>query len=531
MASLNRLTLYNGINPNILGNQYFVYDDPSYFYTNLLSSYKVAVIDEPNYRINNGIVIISASDPVTEGVTSYDVLRSITYICEMRTDKIAGGYSFFFYHVEKVYLQADKCYMNVIPDKFANGIAGVTCTKAQVTRLNRIYENGEYPCRIDAPSYLPAVFSGNVTNTPIADNISNMVCIAQVRFVNNADFFGNSPISNTLNFVYKAGNVIPQIMHLGCIYKVSCKKNSSGDRYEGKAQLVQAWMVPSAFLPDVSTIDPTGIYIAYFKDLTDDYSDKQLSSGTAYPHQQQVTYTYKYNLEQEIGKQYYIGTRGCYISVPHQLPRTQIGIETTLNSNGLKVLLRIGEQVTDITGQFALRVTYNNETATDSENIIGGLKTLTGVMSGLSKTYEKSGSMGVAYSIYGKFLDQYNFAEPQPTIGDGDGDLTFEYDSANSNYKFPIRVAAMNIHGSIANDAYINGAATNIALRFISGSKTTFRTFLKSLPNYADLNGSTSSSATYIKADVTLYGRPKEELDAIKAAFAEGINFRYVTNE
>jgi hypothetical protein len=516
------LTIFKNINPNTKGSIYYAFDEPTLFYSQILINNTLATVSENDFRINRGTIIVAGN------ADSYAVYRKATYALERIVRDSGAQPCMIFYHVQKVRYECGKIYLDVTLDDFANGMQSAIFTKGTITRLNRVYQGGNYFYSIDMPTKLPDIFKASTSPYPIADNIDGMICIAQVRFVNTADFFGNSPISNTLNFVYLAGNVIPQIMHLGAIFQVTCRTNSAGDRYTGKAQLVQAWMIPKAFLPDVYYNDPSGTYIAYFKDLTDNASDKQLSGGYAYPHAQQTSFTYEYRLAQDLTHVKYIGTRGSMIAVPHELPYTNIGIETTLDSNGLKVLLRIGDQVTDITGQFALHVTYNNDSATDDEKVIGSLKTLTGVMSGLSKTYEKNGSMGVGYSLYSTFLKQYNFANPQPAIGDGDGDLTFEYDASDGTYYFPIRTYSLEIAGSVVNDAMNNGAETFISFNSQNSDSVSFREILKSLPDCQFLHGVGTSNVSYIKADVGVEGCPGNEAKAIADAFKEGIDIQYV---
>lgn len=538
MASLNRLILCDGISPNTKGNIYYIFDKPAFYFDNVLSSHKVAVIDEPNYRINNGKAIISTEGTISSGVTSFTRLQGITYIADRRTDTIAGGYYWTFYHVSKVYFQAGKCYMDLSLDDFANGMQKAVMEHGEITRLGAYKDDGSFPFYLDTPAYFPESYT-NVDGHPISAHISqaDIVFIAQIRFETTGDLFGNSPVSNTLNFCFTSSSVAKAMTDLGTVFAVATSKNAAGTLYyEGKAQVVQAWAIARKMLPDVLSLSPAGTFRAKFKDLSNGYDDAWLCGGLAYPYPQTQRYIYSYDLPQQYGYQYYIGTRKMQLKVPRQLPSTHIEIETTLNNSGLRVLLRIGEEVTDITGQFTLPITMNNDIATDSEKIIGGLQTATGVLSKVSKTYEKNGSMGVGYLGYSTLLSQYHFNEPQPSIGQGDGDMTFEYEKNDGTYNyfyFPIRTFEKELIGNVGTSVSYRGGQTSISFADADGTtKAGVREFLSDLMDKTKWTPlgymSPTTSGIYVQGDIDVGQIPEQNRKAIADAFKDGIRIIYV---
>lgn len=523
------ITLCKSISPNIKGNVYYPYTDVNAYYAQVVVPKAVATIEEDNYRIANGILSIHSD------VAGMDVYRRVTYVAERRVKDDGSGYVLFFWHVRSVKFQADKALFTIEPDHFANAWGYASFPSAVVNRLSRYEPNREYACRLDYPTHFKNAYALSGL-TPIADPLTQstngIVIIAQIRFETTSDMFGNSPISNTLNFVYK-DSIANARVQLGTIYQVRTTQDSAGTSiHNGKAQLVRAWAIPEAFLPDIHKLDAGGKYRAVYKDVNNGYADALLYDGLAYAYPQTQQYIYSYQLDQSYRSQCYIGTRRAMVAVPRELPYTNIEFETTLNSDGLRVIMRIGDDTTDLTGQFALRITTNSEIASESENVIGSLKNISHMLGGARKTYEKNGSVGLSTSIFENFLGQYNFHDPQPSIGDGDADITFEWISGTgtaAKYKFPIRVYKRTLDMSNTSyESHIVGGSTHIAY-FDDDSSVPFKSDMAgTYPQWTPINGRTTD-LTFIQADVSVSNVVLEEGDALVKAFRDGFNYNYIT--
>lgn len=534
MSTTRVLILYVDFTPNVKGGVFYPFSVEEYYHNKCAHS-MLTSLQEDSYRFNNGVAIVNIAS-----ISQVAKFKNVTYICEVMRDDELSSPVYRYFHVKKFYFQCGKAYFETEPDYFATYWYKCKIPYAAVTRTNVIPDMNtteHFMCKLpDAKEYMPYPYDSDSLEE-LSDELTDeqILTIVQIRFVTEADFFGNSPISQTLNFV-TTGSPQSNELSVGTIYAVRVKKDEAGGNWEGKAQVVQAWSIPLSFLPDAASLDPGGLWIPRYHDVNNGYAETNWKGGYGYyAYPQSLQHTTEFNIAQDFARRCYVGTRSNMVALPREIPNSYIKVETSLDSNGLRVIMRVGDQSIDMTGAFEMAITYNSDTATTSEKVINGLKTMTNYISGSYKTYEKRGVMGLGYDAYSTFLNQYNYPNPQPAINNGFAQLNFEYDSTNKKYKFPLRLRRVYLVENVKEQVQQEGCETLIHT-FNTGSSSDhydFKSFMLNRLQNCKLIIQGSGTAidrdrTYIKADVEVSGVISDACKSIKEAFANGMFFKYL---
>lgn len=553
MASINTLVLIGGINPNTKGNLYYVFDAPGDYYLNVLKPHQIAVLDEPNYRINNGTVIISTAGTVS--VSSFNKMKGITYIVERKTDTLAGGYLWTFYHVNKIFFQTNKCYLTVTTDDFANGMLKCKMSDIHVTRVSR----GNLDNFTESRNI---TYDGNFLpygNYEIDDSESKMgygimLAVAKIDMVVSKDAFANNPITRSAFFAFDAYDLIAKYNTmdttpadwltkiqdmLGGTFEGATFSSETGQIEQMKCSAI--YVVPATFLPAINAI----------KLSTDDtYNDVNLhvkSGLTGYtgwvrghsviPSHYEREYGYSLGRD-AVNSVPFFGTRGQWMELPRRYKFGDVYIVCDASTGGLQIKAKQGSNEVDMTNAFVLPCSFTNDIDTESTQALKGVINGINVFTNIFKKGSKGNGVGAGMGFITDVMSLMNNNNSKSNSTDGNAFMTYcpKMGSTETQDDYFARIQTKWITNPVLFSYVTDISDGNSHVRF-NGVSTdesydskSFLSTIASREYLGDLNA-TVPADTFVTATVSVQGIPEQEREAIENAFKDGIRYVYVTVE
>ena len=551
MASFNRLVLFEGINPNTKGNIYYVFDYPVNFYDSVLASHKVAIIDEPNYRINNGQAIISTEGTISSGITSFTRLQGITYIADRRTDTLDGGYYWTFYHVNKIYFQAGKCYMDVALDDFANGMQKATMSNIRVSRVSR--GNLDALFQVSRLTYDgPFMPYGNYQYEDTTSDIGYgvLIAVAKIDMVVSTDGFANNAITRSAYFCFDVRDIIGKYNSmdktpcdwltkvqdmLGGIHEGFTFSAESGQAQQMKCSAI--YVVPSTYLPAIKGVELGSS--SYCNINVSTKSGLTGYEGSIYGHSV-IPSHYEYQQGYELGRDAmkavpFFGTRGQWMQLPRKYKTGDIAIVCDASTGGLQIKAKQGSNEVDMTNAFVLPCSFSNDIDTENTQVQKGIINALSIVQSVLKAGKKGDGIGAGIGTWKSIAELMNNNNAKSNSTDGNAFMTYcpKMGSSETQDEYFERIQNKSINNPFImayvtdmndGDAYVRnyGVATDDAY-----SDKSFLSTIASYEYLGDVNV-TAPSDTFVQCTMAVQGVPEQNRKAIEDAFKDGIRYIYV---
>lgn len=508
------IEIYKNILPNYENGTHYIYSNVTNF-LNMLEPYRVLELENNDYRMNNGLLIISATN---EAVANY---RNFTYIFESyRTT--SGVLVRNFYHVKAVDIQSDNIYIAVELDIFGKFIRELNYKDLIVKRCNR--KINDFMLYDEVEQTYNSIGNIDLEDTStIAD--TDMAVVFTLVYNSSQSLFGNEQItckrlcavamSDLLALVHtdyeNVDAVIKAVDLLGGIHSTQ-----SSTSQQLPAKVIKAWLLPKGL---VNFSNVKFVNVKTKSDLTGNV-DKDLNACVYFVNTSKTTYNKVIdNLEQghttwsSLCPYYHlsVGTRGYSKLCMRTVTPPRVIYEFSFSNNEVKAVVGFGADQQDITGAFEINMTTNNETETAMEKTATTLTKIAGGITTAVAGFKAGGVYGalVAGGLYA--VSQLTNTAPltPPLQTHGDGAFTYSVGYAH-RVAFPFKINYTQACINQEDIAKLNGASCLVSM-----------TSINDIFNYPLLFG--TDIDTFVIADFKGSNIPAYEVDEIRKKFNDGI--------
>ena len=560
------LSLYRGIRPNTKGNIYYPFYKPSAF-VDSISSKKLTTIAMDGYRINNGTAIVS--DVNEEFVSSN--MKAVSYVIEKRV--LSEGFEpvYEFYHVTRIYRQADKAYLVLEADNFANAFSHSYVSSIRIAGKYEYYSLLEMSdIHVDRVSRgkldigtinKKLTYDGQALTTgdyQFTDNLFDyssyysLYALAKIDAVVTTDTWSNNAITTSVYVVFDVAGLyakfnkayqdkwgtdlypyngleIVQDM-LGGIFEGAMFSETTGQTRQMRCGGI--YVVPAEFLPyQTMSVDSSLNFNMHIKSGLSGYEGwargQQLRMGR-----------YVSGIPFTTGSDSYcavpfIGTRGQWMELPRRYKYDSLYMTCDASSGGIQITCRQGKNEVDMTNAFMLPLSTSNDIDTESKQALNGITNGIGIATTFLKQAMK-GPLSAGLSAYSSIMKtaEQNSVKSNSTEGNAfitympaqsEGETEADYvDKCHEQWAYPIVLAYVDDIADGSQYVRDNGVATD--------DTYTDKNFLTTIAGYTFLGlSSYVGTETYVRATMRVTGAPEQECKAVEDAFKEGVKYIYVS--
>ena len=529
MARKLRLAMFG--QPNKGNETHYFYENISSYLSRfaLITAYE---IDFPNYRINNGFVMIKKD---ANSYLSLEHAKHVTYIIDY--DSEANFLTGYF--VNGFVNQSDKLIFSVELDKWGSYINKVQFGRVHLTRSNIYGSDAAYYDEALARGFLSALEDSRLTGV---FNPADLSIVFLLNYNVSQGVFSGDKIGRCEMFAATLQQCIDACtlvnlnkdaltaieMALDIVGGISGVNSNTGTN---EAEVIKAWIVPNTWLKygDVVISRMTG------KSLFSSASD-----GLRLDNVRQVVPSFStgsYDLgdfarfrDNYPNHVVYFGPKYNGFRVPRLIPsypskELPVYYRVTIGQDDVQVVLFSGEEEHDVSQNFEVRLTTANDVANPlqamARDLSFGLNFTQGVLSG----YKSGGAAGAAMSGAKSVLSNIRNAGLSKANGSGDGFATWNEGAARNSAHTIKRPYFYMFYETLADEAaraVINGAKYDVFLSDLSGLKTAAAT-----PHFVATSNKESRCFAQID-EAYVYGAPSEAIDYIKAELARGVYYVFL---
>lgn len=505
---MGNLLLYSHVTPNS-DNIHYVYDDLEDFKTEL-SSHLVATVSMNNYRINNGIIKLSTETssaflPSTYKIVTYAINETDNTCYVVRSSELQGGFVIYY------------CYV----DYWGTYIFDAHFNHINVLRCNRNVDIGIYDdikvSQIDSRVRFPIPDDDKNPSHPNYFLLSHVYIVFCLTFNIEESLLGGSTTATgmyamSLQSVYTkyitdnptlTGTNPIDIARawVGGIYGIK-GTNFYGFDTTLKATVTKAFLIPSSL---ITIYDNQAISVAT-KSFFGDYNQHNAIPVVEVFNRVNTT---SFTLNHNVNNNYHVGTMNKGVKITRT---TQASIEITyqcfVSNNDIKVVVKQGENQSDISSEFEIDLTLNGGDVSNLAQIKNALKMGLTVAQGLAT----GNIIGTGYSLAGDIIGKIGTQVYGTQIGQGDGILTFD----SGSYLGTFCPFGYSVYTSITDEsvnARQKGAYFNC---YVSSLDAIF--------NYNFIGtGDDTNDPTFVQANVNIDGIPLQAISEISNRFAKGV--------
>lgn len=512
--------IYQNIIPNNENNTHYFYLNVNN-YLDFLERYKVAEIEENDYRMNNGILIISSS---TQGAIYY---RNFTYIYEtFRTE--TGTLVTNFYHIIDVYMQSDNIYIKVELDYFAKYINYAEFNNIVVNRSNRLISNFGVYDNVKGGKDDALIYRLDNTNY----DLTQVCAVIELEYNISQNIFGGNNISKTSLFAIPFQAIYDKVHSVSATYDNVdiCEKVldviggiyavTSGTVVDIKAQVLNLWFIPTECVA-FGSVGLKGIKTkSILTNMTDIVFDDVLELRPNH-YIKRVSLDYISNLSWDtVCPNYHVEVGSYYNTMPVNrfIGASYVYYHFVTKASKMEVYIQHGNLEKDLTESFEVLMTTNNGTQSIFQNFTKGfVDTVKLIPSVMATRQEKGTSAAIMAGATGLISNIPSLQEGNliGTRGKGDGAATFSLHTPLACRK-PYFATLIR---SIVNEK-------ELANRYGAN-------FNEKVNSFVDVFGlpliqSGSTSDTYIKCDCEVSHVPLNVADFFRQKLADGIYYRYL---
>ena len=474
------LYLYQGVNPNTARGTYYYFTSVQN-YINALPA-PVQTMNENDYRYTGGDIRIALQTVANA--------KKITYA---RISNAAGEW---FYHVVSVNYISGYAVFSLMPDLWATYLADADISEIVATRCNRAIGGGTYDDIELTVSRSVTALSDEVPALSIVAVVAVATGTSSILVNNSATYLGLyefefaklEPPEGVSIFDY-AVSIIAGIYSADATF---------GDL---PAAVLKAYIVPHSVLGVRA-----GAKIPGFNSKSI-YGDKSLTPEAEIAPLSSLV---SFDLSIDPNYEYIVGTALDGMRVPRTVEKQTVFYTYTTKQDGITVTVRIGDDVRDITNQFAVGITSNDGNYTTQERIAGALGLIGNIASGAFQI--AAGGSGVVTGALAIGSSLNNIAKPgRPSYSaGGDGLNTFRLLSgAVAN---PYKVQTFQSARNEGARARLYGAKCATPLDSISDAFT------------PDLIGTGTLTETFLACDCKVQGVPNDAQETIAQALSDGVH-------
>lgn len=517
-----KLKLYSNVQPN-KGEEIHLMPNSINSYLNYLSINLIKQVDFPNYRINNGRVLLKISEDFPLHAS-----QIVTYIIDTDEDEYMRCY-----FVTRIYDESGFIVFEVELDNWGTYIRNASFPIVHVSRCNRDIGNGVYDAVARTKGCtLP------IHLKPYDLQLYQCSIVFLLEYNVSENLFGSNQITKTSLFAIDLQRIY-DIVHdvaaefdnldiiqkaidmVGGIHSVGGTNSVIGTQLA--AHVLKAWLVPSDTLifTDLGAYQintkclmtkgaEVGINHVFIVQAINSIIEKDMKDLLQDPAANWAEFLPDYHIE--------VGTLYRAMSIVRFTRETKAYFHFVYTNIGVKVYVEQGLQQEDITESFEVSITTNNATETSLMTATKSLAMLASGVAALAKGYAKGGTAGAAAAagLYGiGLLGNVKDAQPLQAIGSGDGALTFwngRKDSVNNPYYLMLTPS----NESEKEHAYYFGVQYNLYNNQFAA--------IEAAPQLGVPHGIMKNDGFYILADeVEISGLPKEAGDFVRGEFARGI--------
>ena len=474
------LYLYAGINPNTARGTYYYFTNVQN-YINALST-PVQTMNENDYRYTGGEIRIALQTVANA--------KKVTYA---RISNAAGEW---FYHVVSVNYISGYAVFSLMPDLWATYLADADISEIMATRCNRAIGGGTYDDIELTVSRSVTALSDEVPALSIVAVVAVATGTSSILVNNSATYLGLyefefaklDPPEGVSIFDYA-------VSIIAGIYSADA---TLGDL---PAAVLKAYIVPRSVLGVRA-----GAKIPGFNSKSI-YGDKSLTpEAEIAPFSSPVSF----DLSIDPNYEYIVGTALDGMRVPRTVEQQTVFYTYTTKQDGITVTVRIGDDVRDITNQFAVGITSNDGNYTTQERIAGALGLIGNIASGAFQI--AAGGSGVVTGALAIGSSLNNIAKPgKPSYSaGGDGLNTFRLLSGSTANPYKVQVfQSARDEGARAR---LYGAKCATPLESISDAFT------------PALIGTGTLTETFLACDCKVQGVPNDAQETIAQALSDGVH-------
>lgn len=474
------LYLYQGVNPNTARGTYY-YFTSTQNYINALPA-PVQTMNENDYRYTGGEIRIA--------------LQTITNAKKITYARISNAAGEWFYHVVSVNYISGYAVFSLMPDLWATYLADADISEIMATRCNRAIGGGTYDDIELTVSRSVTALSDDVPALSIVAVVAVATGTSSILVNNSATYLGLyefefaklEPPEGVSIFDYA-------VSIIAGIYSADA---TLGDL---PAAVLKAYIVPHSVLGVRA-----GAKIPGFNSKSI-YGDKSLTPEAEIAPLSSLV---SFDLAIDPNYEYIVGTALDGMRVPRTVEQQTVFYTYTTKQDGITVTVRIGDDVRDITNQFAVGLTSNDGNYTTQERIAGALGLIGNIASGAFQI--AAGGSGVVTGALAIGSSLNNIAKPgKPSYNaGGDGLNTFRLLSgaAANPYKVQVFQSARD-EGARAR---LYGAKASTPLESIADAFT------------PDLIGTGTFTETFLACDCKVQGIPNDAQETIAQALSDGVH-------
>lgn len=474
------LYLYQGINPNTARGTYY-YFTSTQNYINALPS-PVQTLNENDYRYTGGEVRVAM-----QNITN---AKTITYA---RVSNAAGEW---FYHVTSVEYVSGYAVFSLMPDLWATYLADADISEIMATRCNRDIGGGTYDDIELTVSRDITALSNNVPSLSIVAVIAVATGTSSILVNNSATYLGLYEFQFSQLEPPEGVSIFDYAVAL--VAGIYSAKATAGDL---PAAVLKAYIVPHSALAVRG-----GAAIPQFNSKSIYGSSSVTPECEVAPFSSPVAF----DLSIDPNYEYIVGTALDGMRVPRTVGQQRVIYTYTTKQDGITVTVRIGDEVRDITNQFAVGLTSNDGNYTTQERIAGALGIIGNLASGAFQV--AAGGSGVVTGALAIGSSLNNIAKPgKPSFSaGGDGLNTFRLLSgAVAN---PYKVQTFQSARDEGARARLYGAKCATPLDSISDAFA------------PALIGTGSMTDTFLACDCKVKGVPNDAQETIAQALSDGVH-------
>lgn len=474
------LYLYKGVNPNTARGTYY-YFTSTQNYINALPA-PVQTLNENDYRYAGGEVRVAM-----QNITN---AKTITYA---RVSNAAGEW---FYHVTGVEYVSGYAVLSLMPDLWATYFADADISEIMATRCNRDIGGGTYDDIELTVSRTVAALTDNAPALSIVAVMAVATGTSSILVNNSATYLGLYEFQFSQLDPPEGVSIFDYAVAL--IAGVYSAKATVGDL---PAAVLKAYIVPHSALAirvgaALPQFNSKSIYGGF--SVTPECEVAPFSSPVAF------------DLSIDPNYEYIVGTALDGMRVPRTVRRQRIIYTYTTKQDGITVTVRIGDEVRDITNQFAVGLTSNDGNYTTQERIAGALGIIGNLASGAFQV--AAGGSGVVTGALAIGSSLNNIAKPgKPSFSaGGDGLNTFRLLAGTAGN--PYKVQKFQSARDEGARARLYGAKCSTPLSSISDVFT------------PALIGTGSMTDTFLACDCKVQGVPGDAQNEIAQALSDGVH-------
>ena len=474
------LYLYQGVNPNTARGTYY-YFTSTQNYINALPA-PVQTLNENDYRYTGGEVRVAM-----QNITN---AKTITYA---RVSNAAGEW---FYHVTGVEYVSGYAVLSLMPDLWATYLADADISEIMATRCNRDIGGGVYDDIELTVSRSVTALGDNVPSLSIVAVMAVATGTSSILVNNSATYLGLYEFQFSQLDPPEGVSIFDYAVAL--IAGIYSAKATVGDL---PAAVLKAYIVPNSVLgvrlgAAIPQFNSKSIYGSF--SVTPECEVAPLSFPVAF------------DLSIDPNYEYIVGTALDGMRVPRTVGQQRVIYTYTTKQDGITVTVRIGDEVRDITNQFAVGLTSNDGNYTTQERIAGALGIIGNLASGAFQV--AAGGSGVVTGALAIGSSLNNIAKPgKPSFSaGGDGLNTFRLLAGTAGN--PYKVQSFKSARDEGARARIYGAKCATPLDSISDAFT------------PALIGTGSLTDTFLACDCKVQGVPNDAQETIAQALSDGVH-------